>query len=118
VRGARGNSRSYRDKWQDTALKLGFDGLDAAIAWGEDRGRGRDQMPGDDYNRMPPSPDMVVVYYERLLRKYIDHIRQAEGNDLIDRIGEKFFSNVEFTDEEKATLMRLAGKGATDAAAE
>jgi hypothetical protein len=33
--------------------------------------------------------------YENLIRKYIDPLRQAEGIDFIDRIGEKFFSDVE-----------------------
>jgi hypothetical protein len=45
---------------------------------------------------------------ENLLRKYIDHVWQAEGINFIDRIGEPMYSDVEFTDEEKATLTRLA----------
>ena len=49
-----------------------------------------------------------IVSLENLLRKYIDHLWQAEGINFIDRIGEPMFSDVEFTDEEKATLMRLA----------
>jgi hypothetical protein len=43
-----------------------------------------------------------------LLRKYIDHVWQAEGINFIDRIGEPMFSDVKFIDEEKATLTRLA----------
>jgi hypothetical protein len=31
-------------KWQETAVKLGFDGVDAAIAWGEDVARLRAEL--------------------------------------------------------------------------
>jgi hypothetical protein len=33
---------------------------------------------------------IIGINYEKLIRKYIDHVRQAEGIDFIDRIGESF----------------------------
>jgi hypothetical protein len=46
--------------------------------------------------------------YEHLLRKYMDHVRQCEGIDFVDRIGESCCSNVRFSDEEKIVLTRLS----------
>jgi hypothetical protein len=39
-----GRLRVDISKWQETALKMGFDGLDAAIAWGEDVARLRAEL--------------------------------------------------------------------------
>lgn len=50
--------------------------------------------------------------YEELLRKYIDHVRKAEGIDFIDQIGLPMYSDVEFTEAEVGTLKRLASPNA------
>ncbi|MCY1304083.1 hypothetical protein D9M70_538250 [compost metagenome] len=46
--------------------------------------------------------------YEELLRKYIEHVRQSEGIDYLDRLNANYGSDVQFTDEEVSALQRLA----------
>ncbi|WP_236233682.1 hypothetical protein [Pseudomonas tohonis] len=54
--------------------------------------------------------------YEQLLRKYLEHVRQSEGINYLDRLNVEYGSDVEFTGEEVATLERLAAEA--EAAAE
>ena len=42
--------------------------------------------------------------YEELLRKYIEHVRQSEGTDFIDRLNFSASSDVVFTEEEVDAL--------------
>lgn len=47
--------------------------------------------------------------HEELLRKYIEHVKQCEGIDFIDRIDDGWGeSDVQFTAEEVNELNRLA----------
>lgn len=50
--------------------------------------------------------------YEQLLRKYIDHVRQAEGIDFIDSLNLPVYSDVEFTEADIRALRRLAAPNA------
>lgn len=45
--------------------------------------------------------------YEELLKKYMQHVRDCESIDYVDRIGD-CGSDVDFTDDEKAELERLS----------
>jgi hypothetical protein len=44
------------------------------------------------------------IDYEALLEKYIEHVGECEGVTFVD-----YPSDVQFTDEERAELRRLAG---------
>lgn len=48
--------------------------------------------------------------YEQLLRKYLEHVRQSEGINFLDRLNATYGSDVKFTDEEVAALERLAAE--------
>lgn len=50
--------------------------------------------------------------YEQLLRKYIEHVRQAEGIDFTDRLNDGMASDVEFTEADIRALRRLAAPNA------
>ncbi|WP_430317949.1 hypothetical protein [Pseudomonas nitroreducens] len=54
--------------------------------------------------------------YEQLLRKYIEHVRQSEGSDFLDRLNVSYGSDVHFSEEEVSELDRLSKecRGAVD----
>jgi hypothetical protein len=54
------------------------------------------------------SQNLLRKYIDHVRQWYIDHVRQCEGVEFIDKVSEALFSNVKFTDEEKAILVRLA----------
>lgn len=45
--------------------------------------------------------------YEALLKKYMQHVRDCESIDYVDRIGDRVF-DVEFTQEEQDELERIS----------
>lgn len=49
-----------------------------------------------------------VIDFEDVLRRYIDHVGQSEGANFINCLNDHTQSNVEFSQEEVATLERLA----------
>lgn len=53
--------------------------------------------------------------YEQLLRKYLEHVRQSEGINFLDRLNVAYGSDVEFTDDEVAALEKLAAEAETAA---
>ena len=46
--------------------------------------------------------------YQELLRKYIEHVRQSEGCDYIDRLNDHTASDVKFSEEEVCGLIGLS----------
>lgn len=48
--------------------------------------------------------------HEKLLAKYIAHIKACEGIDYLDRLNDAMDSDVPFNDEEAAELRRLANE--------
>lgn len=46
--------------------------------------------------------------YKLLLQKYINHVRQSEGIDFIDRLNNRMDSDVEFISEEVVELQNLS----------
>lgn len=48
--------------------------------------------------------------YEDLLKKYMEHVRQCESIDYVDRLNWTMDSDVEFTEEEKEELERISAE--------
>lgn len=46
--------------------------------------------------------------YAELLKKYMEHVRSCESIDYVDRVNWAMYSDVEFTEEEKAELERIS----------